>query len=544
MMENENEPKPGYLGPNMEGHKMPVPPTAWDEIGKELDKEKRRRIIWWFSGCAFLFILGTFGYMEFKDAYTGQPLKESQSIGALPQKQSGGISKMNEIESAPNRRGAPDTPTGQDVENSQPERTNRTENQAENQSGKKDKPNGGLQTEVGPDLNRSIENEFKNPVAVEVRKDEKDRRIKKSTSLQARSSINPVTTRQPAPTIETETKPDKKYNQSEENRTVEKSTPEKTIAPTTGMVTSELKGPSPIGKPAENRTAETKTGLNPKAAIENDNPETSKKPDAGTENESPIRLNPNKVDQIELVPKIARLKVDSMADPKTMQMVKLNSDSLTKLDTLKCIIWKREHFWMLSANAGFLQQNVKLNSPDISRVEVKPSPTSRLSFGRLWQLSRSIWIGVGVSLTGIYQEVSATIFPTTNNPVSFRYGQDSLSFFAESDVQVNRLAYSRTMLAIEYHPRLQWKPIWSPIGIQGSYRIQTFKWYHSSEMHIDGNKYEIGGAFELGAWLPLRKNRQISLDVTRWMDNNTSLPVPVYNVGHDWIISLGYSWKW
>ena len=60
---DNNEPKPGYLDKNLEGHEEVYSPNAWSEIELKLkDKNRKKPFFWWFTSLG-LFIVALSGIL-------------------------------------------------------------------------------------------------------------------------------------------------------------------------------------------------------------------------------------------------------------------------------------------------------------------------------------------------------------------------------------------------------------------------------------------------------------------------------------------------
>jgi hypothetical protein len=208
---------------------------------------------------------------------------------------------------------------------------------------------------------------------------------------------------------------------------------------------------------------------------------------------------------------------------------------------------------MLSFHAGLMLQNGSLQQDyfsnggqpmvSVSTDDVSKAPSFRLAFARLWKLSRSFWFGIEVSANGIIQRASAVLNPSEQTPIRYEYGADSLSVVAVTGYQNLHQDYSRNTLIAGLYPRIQWKPERSPIGIQARLRVASFTQVLTGQKPTEAFEYSPQN-WEIGLWVPISKRHQISIDCNRisWAQN--SLPIPVKNPGQNWILSVGYGWKW
>jgi hypothetical protein len=208
---------------------------------------------------------------------------------------------------------------------------------------------------------------------------------------------------------------------------------------------------------------------------------------------------------------------------------------------------------MLSFHAGLMQQSASLQQDYftneglpmvyISPADVSKAPSFRLAMSRLWQFSRSLWLGIEVSANGIFQRASAILNPSEETPIRYEYGADSLSVVAITGYRNQAQTYSRNTFIAGVYPRIQWKPEHSPIGIQARFRLASFTQVLTGQKPTDAFEYSPQN-WEIGLWAPISERHQISLDVNRMPWSQQSLPVPVKNPGKNWIVSVGYGWKW
>jgi hypothetical protein len=254
---------------------------------------------------------------------------------------------------------------------------------------------------------------------------------------------------------------------------------------------------------------------------------------------------------------VTRSVVNAVADsiPKKVATTAANPDSqaVSKTDSTQPQKQKKQANWMLSFHAGLMQQSASLQQDYftneglpmvyISPADVSKAPSFRLAMSRLWQLSRSLWLGIEVSANGIFQRASAILNPSEETPIRYEYGADSLSVVAITGYRNQAQTYSRNTFIAGVYPRIQWKPEHSPIGIQARFRLASFTQVLTGPKPTEAFEYSPQN-WEIGLWAPISERHQISIDCNRISWTQNSLPVPVKNPGKNWIVSVGYGWKW
>lgn len=539
-MKDKNEPKPGYLGQNLEGHKEPIPEMAWEGIEARLNRKKRRGLFFWIVGVMGLILTGI-GLWEFCRSNKEMEISSAQVVNrqqqeiipkedSHPEKPIGGIQPKAQIhvsdsvslgDKVSGKSG--NGPSEKDlVSKESPDRS-------ETATGKKDtkdlvfsKADQKGRQAVSVSTNRDalpetfhqqfIESGISGTLP-EKKKTRKKSNEPASTSALALEQKQPISIIESKKEIQKDLQPGKSISNSPE--------PEEFAGQVSSRISTEVFQQKPNVVLNENQEDQTQSQSN--------------------SNESQIS------------PSVVNASKDSVLEQVAKTVVLPDSQAISQTDSAQPQKQKKESYWMLSFHAGLMVQNASLQqdyftNEGLPMVAVSPSdvskaPSFRLAMSRLWQLSRSLWLGIEVSANGIFQKASAILNPSEETPIRYEYGPDSLSVVAVTGYQNLRQTFNRNTLVTGLYPRIQWKPMHSPIGIQARFRVASFTHVLTGEKPTEAFEYSPQN-WEIGLWAPISQRHQISIDCNRMSWTQNSLPVPVKNPGKNWILSVGYGWKW
>ena len=549
-MKDNNEPKPGYLGQNLKGHKEPVPEMAWEGIEARLNRKKRRGLFFWIFGALGLILIG-FGWWEMSRNPSEMAVSSTQIVNNQHQevipKENSQLEKPGEKEKDQSPESRTDSGTKEDIA------TNSSSNgHTQKEEVSKESVN---QKESGQKATKDIvfskaDQKSRQAVSVFTSEDALPETLhpeitpsvasgkepeKKKTRKKSRPSISysalALAKKQPNPIIESNNQVQKDFQ------------PERPI--------SNSPEPEELAGQVSSRTSsstESTTEISSKTEVLQQKPNVVLTENQENQNPTQSNLLHNQV-----TPSVVNTVPDSI--PKQVAKTAANPDSqaVSKTDSTQPQKRKKQANWMLSFHAGLMQQSASLQQDyftneglpmvSISPENVSKAPSFRLAMSRLWQLSRSLWLGIEVSANGIFQRASAILNPSEETPIRYEYGADSLSVVAVTGYQNLRQTYNRNTLVAGLYPRIQWKPERSPIGIQARFRVASFTHVLTGPKPTEAFEYSPKN-WEIGLWAPISDRQQISIDCNRVSWNQSSLPVPVKNSGQNWILSVGYGWKW
>ena len=571
-MEQENEPKPGYLSQNLDGHKEPVPEKAWEGIEVGLDRKKRRGIFYWLFGTLGVLLLGTslwfFQGGNQEVAMNPNPKGTEQKQAVNPQLELK-TEKSEPVDSKPSITPSQEDQTGSDraltqskakpeIENGPKSEVNPRTRKAESGSSKSTESKALTLKEAHPKsrkpasdvVGENLQTVSGDHPETDIQRPITESKSKRSKTAEKRKSSVPAAAL--IPQNQKPEKPDfnlKNGSQESDNQIDLKSGAEK---PKTEDQAGNLLNPP------QTQTSETIPPIGNNIESTDVKKDESEKPTATSLNPMQAPIDSSEGKKTQLVESAASKSAsDSIPKTNTNLLVKTDSVSTPKPDTNLSKPWKRDPFWLISVNAGFMQQSGDLqqdyfNNAGQPMVSVSPSdistaPSIRLAISHLWQVTRSFWIGIECSANGIFQQANAILNPSEESPIKYTYGTDSLTIVAETGYQNQHQSYKRQSFILGLFPRAQWKPQWSPVGLQGRFRLASVTFVQTQNEDLapyPGSNWEYGNNAEIGLWIPVRKRGQISLDFNRLNWTGQSLPVPVQNQGKNWIISAGFGWKW
>ena len=551
-MKDNNEPKPGYLGHNLDGHKEPVPEMAWAGIEARLNQNKRRGLFYWIFGALGLILIG-FGWSE---------LNRNPSEMAVPSTQ---------IVTNQNREVTP-------KENSQPEKPVEKEKQQSPESGTESGTKEDIATNSSSnshikkeEVSKESMNQSQSASGQKATKEfvfsKADQKGRQAVSVFTSEGALPGTLHpEITPSVASGKEPEKKKTRKKSRPSISYSAlalakkQPNPIIESNNQVQKDFQPERPISNSPEpeelagqvssrtSSTAESTTEISSKTEVLQQKPNV-----VLTENQE--NQNPTQSNRLhhQVTPSVVNTVPDSI--PKQVAKTAANPDSqaVSQTDSTQPPKQKKQANWMLSFHAGLMQQSASLQQDYftneglpmvyISPADISKAPSFRLAMSRLWQLSRSLWLGIEVSANGIFQRASAILNPSEETPIRYEYGPDSLSLVAVTGYQNLRQTYNRNTLVAGLYPRIQWKPEHSPIGIQARFRVASFTHVLTGPKPTEAFEYSPKN-WEIGLWAPISDRQQISIDCNRVSWNQSSLPVPVKNSGQNWILSVGYGWKW
>lgn len=550
-MKDNNEPKPGYLGQNLDGHKEPIPEMAWEGIEARLNRKKRRGLFFWIFGVLGLLLTG-FGWWELSRNPLEMEVSSSQMV----------TNQHQEV-----------TPK----ENSQPEKPVEIEKQQSPESGTEYGPKDDIATNSSSnshtekeEVSKESMNQSQSTSGQKRTKDfvfsKADQKSRQAVSVIANGdalseTMHPEETATEASGTQIQKKKTRKKSRQPISTSALALEP---VQPDPGTV---LKKEIQTGLPAIKAKTNRPEPVQSSEPISSDTPIAKSTSETSSQNES-LTVNPkvepkdNQENQSDskanhanrdITPSVENAVPDSIPKKVAKTAATPDSQAVSKTDSTQPQKEKKQANWMLSFHAGLMQQSASLQQDYftneglpmvyISPADVSKAPSFRLAMSRLWQLSRSFWLGIEVSANGIFQRASAILNPSEETPIRYEYGADSLSVVAITGYRNQAQTYSRNTFIAGVYPRIQWKPEHSPIGIQARFRLASFTQVLTGPKPTEAFEYSPQN-WEIGLWAPISERHQISIDCNRISWTQNSLPVPVKNPGQNWILSVGYGWKW
>jgi hypothetical protein len=551
-MKDNNEPQPGYLGQNLNGHKEPVPEMAWEGIEARLNRKKRRGLFFWIFGALGLLLAG-FGWWELSRntselAVSSTQIVNNQHQEVIP-KENSQLEKPGNKEKDQSSESRTDSGTKEEKAT-----TSSSDGHTEKEEVLKESPN-----QKQPASGQKATKEF-----VFSKADQKGRQ---AVSVFTSEDALPGTSHtEIGPTTASGKEPKKKKTNRESSQPISTSAlamkqnqpnpimePKKEIQKDLLMDKPNSHSPEPekLSEPVSSRTSssiESTTEISPKTQSPQEKPNV-----VLNENQEDPNQSQSNSKESQISPSVVNAAKDSIPKQVAKTVARPDSLAVSKTDSTQPQKRKKQANWMLSFHAGLMMQNASLQQDyfrneglpmvAISPADVSKAPSFRLAMSRLWQLSRSLWLGIEVSANGIFQRASAILNPSEETPIRYEYGADSLSVVAVTGYQNLRQTYNRNTLVAGLYPRIQWKPERSPIGIQARFRVASFTHVLTGLKPTEAFEYSPQN-WEIGLWAPISDRHQISIDCNRVSWNQSSLPVPVKNSGQNWILSVGYGWKW
>ena len=550
-MKEENEPKPGYLGQNLDGHKEPVPEMAWAGIEARLDRKKRRGLFYWIFGVlGILFAgLGCWELCMNPSEMAVQPKqKENEQLLVVAPKESSQYEKpvekdkqLSPVSGTESRTKEEKASTSSSDEHTEKEEVlKESMNRSQSVSGQKEtkdfvfsKADQKGRQAVSVSKNGDALPETFQPEVIASGASgavtEKKKTRKKSRQPLSVSALA-LEQKQPNSIIESN-KEIRKDFQTEKSK-LNSLEPEKLAGQVSPGTTTNESTPDISSKP--------------KTVVENPN-------GLGNENQKDQNSSQSNLADSQVSPSVVNAAKDTFPEQVAKTATPPDTQAVSQTDSTQPQKQKKHACWMLSFHAGLMLQSASLQQDyftneglpmvAISPADVSKAPCFRLAMSRLWQLSRSLWLGIEVSANGIIQRASAILNPSEKTPIRYEYGPDSLSVVAVTGFQNLHQTYNRNTLIAGLYPRIQWKPERSPIGIQARLRVASFTYVLTGLKPTEAFEYSPQN-WEIGLWAPISKRHQISIDCNRMSWTQNSLPVPVKNPGQNWILSVGYGWKW
>lgn len=522
-MEKENEPKPGYLGPNLEGHQEAVPPMAWEKIETELDKKSRNGLIWWLFGAACFFCLGLLWNFHGSNSESGKHSIQNKTARSYRQgsnqvkitserTQNLSLNEKNEWKS-------PLPESGSSAKNEAPIRPFNKENVIESPITGSNRYHLKIDSISIPEsepAKESAGNHFSMAI-------QKTGRKRKSSSKRVADKFGIIKNQVEVLGGNFNKKTEGKNFQSNLKEAKFKSVENKLVASSNnsrvGQSVNSLKGNQATEIPDQANLEDSEMSGDPDKIIKG-----SKYSDLKLEGRTSI-LSLDSIFKLVSKPVLVKMKTEQPQSPVQQYMVV-----------------QPNHFWMFSLNAGLLQQRVKLPNEYVKDVNMRPTPVLKASVSWMWSPWKSVFIGPYCSLSGTFQKLTATILPTREDPFSYSYGPDSLTFVAKTDNQPSHEIQIRNDFSIDCGARFQWQPTWFPVGFQGAYRLIAYKFSIQNSGTVPVNTLELSG-YELGIWLPFKEKFQFSLDGAYLGKNKNIIAIPFENEGQEWAIFLGFQRK-
>lgn len=549
-MDNEQKPKPGFLGHKLEGATDKVPPAAWEKIEAKLERKRRRKVIFWWFFPVGLLLIGlavVWSYQPWKapknieliaqekdkpehdSTEKQQQLSKSRQTNladqskagehgnetkqeqqALPEKStpeasqvaSGGSSESNQLAKHKLRNKVRENSEKRSVAVLEPKQNSMnmqdTENQQHQRSNSNVKADQGNSSDLAIDPNRS----FKNDKAGEKQQEKVQKPIAKSNR---RKSFPPAAMIDP----NRNPKEGRSWNNREE-------------------INSEIV------------LNESPKQDNPEAKSETD---TAKQPQIVKATINTLYLKISGVQGLPYLPKTPDWKLtDSLPGP----LVATQDTSVEKKKGKK----ERPFLNIIALQGGLSQQQVTLRSlPDLEPAfrpqlvlqadKLRTIRWGRFEFSKLLKLSPTIMTGLGVQGSLYSQKINATLNASTFTPVTFAGTADSLIFLGTPDFKPKTTDFKRLGLEAGVHANIFWQPLWSPVGLKAQATLVSASTNWTQQLNSLLPNYSLGIFYttkqrvymnmEWQWWAPARKMLPVNM--------NTQGKMSGINVG------IGYYWK-
>jgi len=572
-----HEPDPGFLKQNIEGHEESYPSDAWKNLEKKLKaRRKRRFLLWWITGIAFLGLGSGFWFSPFSSApQTGQLVMQSgkETKPALP-------SLENEVKS----ESMPDKET---VQENKSTLSGKEIAPKEGTPGQKTEPTEAEKTIS--ETSGKIENEQN----LNQKSDPEENR-----SSEKKRTIAGLTKRKKAGVISSKPEIEKKPTQTE-NTTSSAQREDNNLSEIHAEKSNRSFQKGKLGKKKLQMVARNSIKTDKKGIRKNEggsDPEKIASAASGIEKDIPSKnknygQEMNLLDQKETreqsqiadIEKIQEETTPADTKPEISETISLKStaekgkqnvpikiESVAKLqpkeDSLILPIQKdsiqknksQKNRWLVSANFGTMTQQTTLQANgtrqysvpnkeayyEVLPVNIKPNLLFTLEGSRLWSLYSSLQIGPKIRFGLLQQSLKATLNPGRYS--SSRFEQvDSLTFRGISKVEVGEVTYSRQTLWADLGIQGQWKPTWLPIGL-------GINWVPFRFQYMFANA-PVGNGSRTSTWikppdwflfLPISDNMRIQVDGYSMQFGDAVLPVPVGNRGTAYCFTMGLAWKW
>ena len=362
-MKDNNEPKPGYLGQNLKGHKEPVPEMAWEGIEARLNRKKRRGLFFWIFGALGLILIG-FGWWEMSRNSSELEVPSTQIVNNQHQevipKENSQSEKLVEKEKDQSPESRTESGTKEDI----------ATNSSSNGHTKKEEVLKESTNQKQPASGQKATKEF-----VFSKADQKGRQaVSVFTSEDAlpgtsHTEIGPIAAsgKEPKKEIQKDFQPERPISNSPE--------PEELA----GQVSSRTSS-----------STESNTEISSKTEVLQQKPNVVLTENQENQNSTQSNLLHNQV-----TPSDVNAVPDSI--PKQVAKTAANPDSqaVSKTDSTQPQKRKKQANWMLSFHAGLMQQSASLQQDyftneglpmvSISPENVSKAPSFRLAMSRLWQ---------------------------------------------------------------------------------------------------------------------------------------------------------------
>ncbi len=665
MEENENiEPKPGYLGKNLEGHEEAYSPNAWSEIEAKLkSKNRKRAFFWWFSSLGILMIglTSVLLWMNADQKSKNEPQiskektapiqKENGTNGTIKKSSKEDMDILNndlnekdqdymvsseaqnktqtnqetEVEREINSNWAESKKALKPTENQQMDPNllvgSEGEKESEEINGElkkkmlnnkaisiiesqtlastnkngKSKPGKILQSQkrtaktseaesisLAIDQLDEMENNSSNQNVDKENKPEQKqvaKTRKRSTNKLANSSGSSSGSSLIVSSDQSQTgkeypisKQGKKGNSRKgknnlKNNLLAKKAPTglKPTSPNTAEQTSKIEKqvavsqqPVLIDKPIENSTVKEKE--NQEKAIKEDPIDYVKKanPNLETglekpmdnfeklETAGPIIIDLNKKSPDSSIAKTDSLKSEKRNEKSSQAEIDFKPEPSPKKGFLK------KGFWQVSVESGTMTQEASVEQSQderykylrfqLSNSTIGTPILSSLRINYLWQVHSTLALGFRLSYSLVHQKLSTNLEPAKFAPSVYTFGKDSNSVTAVAVNQDPQTVFIRNSHMIDPGFYAQYKPDWSPIGIQLAAQWIGFN-VTSEKNLLFGSMYQ-NLQIHTGLFFPFAKRFQIQVNTFYLKSDDYFLPIPVLSKGNAWVGTLGIGMKW
>jgi len=563
MEENDkNEPKPGYLGNNLEGHEEVFSDKAWSEIETKLAKSKKRRaLLWWLSGLGSV-VLGIATLVLWvnsnKSIEKNEPLVNLESTikknDTAPQQELGKGSKAK-AKVNDNQPPTAEFPTIIDKELEKQKGLSQTQNEAKPLQSTKPK----LDDPTSNDQRLLAKKQRTEPKSAAKKKAGKDRPLLRAQDSKTRNAVEfgkAIRKKRSTQSREAELKANKLLTIALLSSSDKKLTSEKHIVNQSGLSLPAI-GSKPeksrensLSEDAFKTTADQNQTLK---EVEKNESVISNKPEKKAEEsvdktETSVLNNEtvpasNATESIQTKDGLKKSQaVSSLVSDSTLRVA--SSDS-TKKDKLN-----KSRFWQISVHFGSMSQNVSLEQNTDPTYQFYRFQTnqklskpiySALRISYFWQIHQAFSLGVRLSYSVLSQKMRSNLDPARYAPSLYKLSDDGSSIIAYAEYQNDQTLFTRTSHMLDPGLVAMWKPSWSPIGIQMAFQGLGLN-LKSGHNLIEGKTYR-NFQIQSGLFLPIGERFQIQAEAFYVKSNDYYLPLPVPTKGNGWIASIGVAWK-
>ena len=214
--------------------------------------------------------------------------------------------------------------------------------------------------------------------------------------------------------------------------------------------------------------------------------------------------------------------------------------------------FEKKRFWLVSVESGSMSQkasvaqneeaNYKYLRFQLSNGNVGTPIFTSLRINHLWQVHSTLALGFRISYSLIHQKINADLEPAKFAPSIYTFGKDSNSITAVAVNQDPQTIFSRNSHMIDPGFFAQYKPNWSPIGIQLAAQWIGFNVTADKNL-ISGSVYQ-NLQIHTGLFFPFGKRFQILANAFFLKSDDYFLPIPVISKGNGWVGTLGIGMKW